>query len=150
MRNLDWNRRLKQFRKRWQAQAQVCEVSLPSADPVSARCNRVPIWREEQEIDDQKNSDAPLCCLMVSRLEVVKLISDRFDLHSISLRGKIDRSDKEACKESLNVQTSLQLHGARDIRRGHAPKIPRVAAILHYALIAAVPIHPGDRRDLPR
>ena len=28
--------------------------------------------------------------------------------------------------------------------------VPRMAAILHYALTAAVPIHPGDRRDLPR
>jgi hypothetical protein len=28
--------------------------------------------------------------------------------------------------------------------------VPRVAAIFHYALIVAVPTHPGDRRDLPR
>ena len=91
----------------WQAQEQACEVSLPSAGPVSVRCNRVPICEGEEAIDDQKNSDAPLGSLMVSRLEALKHISDRLDLHSISLGGKINRLDREPCRKSLNVQTSL-------------------------------------------
>jgi hypothetical protein len=55
----------------------------------------------------KKVSDAPRGGLMVSRLEAVKLISDRFDLHSISLRGKFGYRAGSIWRESLDVQTSL-------------------------------------------
>jgi hypothetical protein len=49
----------------------------------------------------EKVSDVPAGCLMVSRLEAMKLTSDGFDLHSISLRCKIRKSDKESVQGEL-------------------------------------------------
>jgi hypothetical protein len=51
----------------------------------------------------KKISDAPrVAARRYVGVEAANLISDRFDLHSISLRGNICRSERE----SLNVQTS--------------------------------------------